>query len=711
MFRNSIVLVTLAASLATPNICAAGRGEGGCSLRVDAPVYKDSDANKVIATVKLNDCISGVTTHGPFGHEFVFERNDGRLHVAVLGPKDKDAQYVTGWMEPADLSVFTFDCSCGSGKKAEKQCSPFMGPSTKDWNSCFLEARERKRADLLKEQGAVSQGAARVAGKYLRSGRPNDFLEINSDGTCSGSQGGHTFRGNCNPQADTIIITSPQFPGREDKATIRGNTITDGDGIVWEKLSDRGPMVSPMVSRDDNGPSIKEMAKWIKRDLPALGEDHIITKSKDGTFGMTYRIDKAGLDDCVLTVRQEVRPDVAGSGQMMTSTIPLRDLDTSKLKTVEDYVGEGYTKNKASYQVSLFALPDRGTPFRIQTKGLGVDKTESLARGRIRVREEASGLQLEGTLRRAAGLCGAPAEPPVRVVSTAASTMVSSRRPVDALGMYVRKGKEKDYIEVTAGDNCRFVVDGRSAAGKYTLNGETFVVSFPNGKDRASGRLSAGVITFADSTWEKPRAGAGNGPTGSTGASTGLTHATSMTNADVIQLVNAGLSELVIANSIRQAQDRTFDLSPPGLVALKKAKVSDSLIVVMQSSPLTLPTPHAANPTPAPRYDSSLTRSYASEKAAAAVAATGCTGIEMMGLYKNEIFDRAMGGGITEWLVKIRNNTGVTKIVVFGWRDQYGQEKSSQVQISGGEIASPRVDMTQARFIAPAADARLISCQ
>ena len=81
-----------------------------------------------------------------------------------------------------------------------------------------------------------------------------------------------------------------------------------------------------------------------------------------------------------------------------------------------------------------------------------------------------------------------------------------------------------------------------------------------------------------------------------------------------------------------------------------------------------------------------------------------------MGFFQNEIFDRAMGGGIVEWLAKIRNNTSVTKIVVFGWIDSYGQQKNSQIQIRGGDIASVRVDLTQARFIAPVRDLRLVSC-
>lgn len=88
-----------------------------------------------------------------------------------------------------------------------------------------------------------------------------------------------------------------------------------------------------------------------------------------------------------------------------------------------------------------------------------------------------------------------------------------------------------------------------------------------------------------------------------------------------------------------------------------------------------------------------------------------CPGIELMGLYKNEIFDKAMGGGITEWLAKIRNNTSITKIVAYGWRDQYGQEQRGQVQIRGGDIATPRLDMTQVRFITPVTGLRLLSCE
>lgn len=178
-----------------------------------------------------------------------------------------------------------------------------------------------------------------------------------------------------------------------------------------------------------------------------------------------------------------------------------------------------------------------------------------------------------------------------------------------------------------------------------------------------------------------------------------------MTNDQVIQLVAAGLSDAVITISIRQAPARAFDLTTEGLIALKKAGVSDALILVMQErGALTLPAATIA-PTEAaaaaPKYDASLGSPV---PAAGATLQNGCSGIENMGVYKNEIFDRAMGGGVVEWLAKIRNNTAVTKIVVIGWRDMYGAQRQTQVQIRAGEIASPRLDLTQARPIPPIAN-------
>lgn len=388
----------------------------------------------------------------------------------------------------------------------------------------------------------------------------------------------------------------------------------------------------------ETGPKMDEIAKWIKKELPPLGTDHIIKKSAkegDSPIGDTYTINKAILSDCTLKIEQTDSPDVtAPLGWATTATIPLKNIDLSKLSSGESATWPGYTQNKPSYFVRVVALPE-APPFGTVRVWANTKKEEkTVAKLYVILRDEAPSHRLEGYLRDAATMCGAP------VALTAAARQPIVKTPT---------------VQPTS-----------------------------------------------------PETAAGSDPKAATASS--VSTSGNMTNADVIAMVNAGLSETVIANSIRQAAKRTFDLSPSGLVSLKKAKVPDSLMVAMQSTPIVTAAPPPTATTPS-KYDAGLTKKYEAEKAAAVLAATGCTGIEMMGLYKNEVFDRAMGGGITEWLVKIRNNTQVTKIVVFGWRDQYGQEQRSQVQIRGGEIASPRLDLTQARYIAPTTDMRLVSCQ
>lgn len=182
----------------------------------------------------------------------------------------------------------------------------------------------------------------------------------------------------------------------------------------------------------------------------------------------------------------------------------------------------------------------------------------------------------------------------------------------------------------------------------------------------------------------------------------------SMSNSNVVELVAAGLSEQVIITAIRQAPIKIFDLTSKGLLALKKAAVTDPVLVAMQDSATQMqPTAKVADVNP--KYDPSLAKLQ--NRASPAAQGGVCPGIQLMGLYKNEIFDRAKGGGIVEWLAKVRNNSSVTKVVTIGWRDSNGQQQKAQVQIRGGEIASPRLDMTQTRFIAPVADISLLSCE
>src|SRR5687768_8804000 len=56
-----------------------------------------------------------------------------------------------------------------------------------------------------------------------------------------------------------------------------------------------------------------------------------------------------------------------------------------------------------------------------------------------------------------------------------------------------------------------------------------------------------------------------------------------MTNQDVMEMAKARVNDHIVIASIKAASVRSFDTSPAGLAQLKQAKVSDSVIALMQT--------------------------------------------------------------------------------------------------------------------------------
>ena len=56
---------------------------------------------------------------------------------------------------------------------------------------------------------------------------------------------------------------------------------------------------------------------------------------------------------------------------------------------------------------------------------------------------------------------------------------------------------------------------------------------------------------------------------------------TTLTNQDIVKMVQAGLGESVVIATVRTATSPQFDLSPDALIALKKGGVSDAIVAVM----------------------------------------------------------------------------------------------------------------------------------
>ena len=113
------------------------KAQGAIVLRDDAPVYKGKNSPEVWKTLKRGASVAGLHREAKIVYVYEFVEEDGR--VQAIFPNPESAKPFSGWMDPQDLSMFTYDCGC------ESNCMPWaagFGPSR--WNLCFKEARDAK---------------------------------------------------------------------------------------------------------------------------------------------------------------------------------------------------------------------------------------------------------------------------------------------------------------------------------------------------------------------------------------------------------------------------------------------------------------------------------------------------------------------------------------------------------------------------------------
>ncbi len=178
---NFIIFLTMVSS----SSMAAGKGEGGCSVTPNAPIYYSSKSDQVIGTVDVGDCVAGITMlgWGMGATEARFDEEDGRVHVGFLPDKKQNAWQSQGWMNPKDLTKFTYECGCGGSRKSNETCTPYSAAGIVNivYNTCFKEARDMKKAEVLKQGTATltstseSTGNAKRAEKTLRN---DDILSL-----------------------------------------------------------------------------------------------------------------------------------------------------------------------------------------------------------------------------------------------------------------------------------------------------------------------------------------------------------------------------------------------------------------------------------------------------------------------------------------------------------------------------------------------------
>ncbi|MFN2376135.1 MAG: hypothetical protein ABR538_06340 [Candidatus Binatia bacterium] len=150
---------------------AQGVGEGACVISASATVYADDTGDKVVATKEAGECVAGVTLRvGGFEKEFAFHESNGRLRVNYFAGKDAKGMPRFGWMDPADLNRFTYECGCGTNDREKDRCTPFSGSFVKQFNPCFRQARDKALAEGGTAAARPPSGkAAAGAEKALRN--------------------------------------------------------------------------------------------------------------------------------------------------------------------------------------------------------------------------------------------------------------------------------------------------------------------------------------------------------------------------------------------------------------------------------------------------------------------------------------------------------------------------------------------------------------
>lgn len=300
-YATAVLSILVVAVMAAPAL-AQGKGEGAVVIRDGANIYRFSKGRGVEhGNLPYGFAVVGVTSLGPM-ESFQFEEENGRLHIKYLKLNDKGEQKSTpgrAFIDPADVERFSYPCGCEAGAEQNNKCSPFVtsGFADRSWNSCFREALDAKLAELKARPPSVINAAlGSVPGKYLRKGHAKDYLAFGSDGVFSGGQPGNGFRGSYTVQGSTIIITSPQFPGREEKSQIIGNTIKDSDGIVWERI---------------DTPPIPQQGTADQRTVRTAAAAPIAANEKALTNADVVSLVKVGLGDDLITAKIKSAPAVA----------------------------------------------------------------------------------------------------------------------------------------------------------------------------------------------------------------------------------------------------------------------------------------------------------------------------------------------------------------------------------------------------------------
>jgi hypothetical protein len=241
------------------------------SIYITASIGRFGSINAI--TVQIDDLTTGVTVaslayryYVTKGNRFIFGFTDGKPLSFIATDVSKEAsqggahsvlsahvsdaemEKLRDILTKKQIDEIRIDFTNGP---LQRSISKENGKKMMDKFSCYYQFLDKAGIiltagndgpDRLDKPLLPTQDySASAPGKYLRigknkMGKNSDYLDLNSDGTFYCVQDGGNVRGTYKINAGVIILQLPNGP--TDRGRINGNTITDSEGISWEKSSE-----------------------------------------------------------------------------------------------------------------------------------------------------------------------------------------------------------------------------------------------------------------------------------------------------------------------------------------------------------------------------------------------------------------------------------------------------------------------------------------
>jgi hypothetical protein len=226
MLEGRGILMFALAILPSP-LWAAGKGQGALVNRDGAPVYQTADASDPVVVLNRGKAVSAISGNIVLKPDYRFdERDTGRVRVNYFSTADDRGKFQIGFMDPHDLSKFTYDCSCS---KHADDCSPFDTRGLKfsfSWNVCFQEARDAKleqlEASAPSPSAAPAPGAARTQARSATAAPGGAAVSTyQTPPTANGTACGKNFSAHGSMIRGSKFTTFVDLPGLEQGAVIQ----------------------------------------------------------------------------------------------------------------------------------------------------------------------------------------------------------------------------------------------------------------------------------------------------------------------------------------------------------------------------------------------------------------------------------------------------------------------------------------------------------